>query len=386
MAELHVLGGPNTVANFIGETAEHLVSVHASVAALIDASASQPGVPCIIDLAHTPNVYLILTALAEATPSLPVLVLGDSLAVEAIRALSRLKYWDTLPANAAPDSVLATLERLRSAAKQDTVQTQKAASECYAFLSTVGGAGASLLTVEAAYQLRQEKAAPSVCVVDLNFVDGMIAAYLNCEPGLSHAFLRKDPAALDAVLLGSIVTNHAYGFDIIATHPWTPDQYMPTREFVLQLLDITCEQYDVVLVDVPRWPTPWSRDVLAGCDAAVLVSELTVPALNATQQWIQSLSHDESVGPINAKAVLNRHKKNFFGTNVSYQQAAAALSGDVHGIVRSDWASALAAINLGQAVGYAKPNSVISKDISTIVRQLRLETAAKRETPVKDAA
>ncbi|MCR9270760.1 MAG: hypothetical protein NXH72_12290 [Hyphomonadaceae bacterium] len=386
MSTLHVLGNPHSIEHYVDSSYDAQVRHHASVEELL--SVAEPGDrhKCLIDANSRLDVSNTLSNIASLLPSLPVLVIGDGLPAEAVRALSRIQTWDTLSPAATPEDVVKSLESLRANPQPIALETPSSTGECYAFVSTVGGAGATLLAVEAAYQLRQSKTPPSVCLVDLNFFDGMVPTYLNCEPGLNPSNLSKDARAIDPVLLNSLVTQHTYGIDVIAAPSWTQKRYHPSRDYVLSLLDIACEQYDIVLLDLPRWPHDWSSDVLSGCDAVILVSELTVPALNASRRWIEFLASDPSTQAVKIKPILNRQKASVFGTRVSAEQADSALSRPVFGQVRSDWSAALAAVNLGQAVGHTKPGSLISKDMADIIRRLRQETIAGRAEPAKEAA
>lgn len=365
------------------------VFVHKNAQSLFSILSTNPSGLCVVHVTPELNVADVIIQISDRFSFLPTLVVGDQLPLEAVRALSKLQTWDLLPSNATKADILGSLAGLSKSSVVTSEAHRSVVGECYAFVSSVGGAGASLMAVEAAYQIKRTNHHQSVCIIDLNLIDGAVAGYLNCDPGLNHTTFRKDAAAIDQVFLQSIVTPHEYGFDIIACPPWTPDRLQPSREFILHLLDITCERYDTIILDLPRWPSSWSKDVLKGCDAVILVSELTVPALNASRQWIQYFESDPTDtngAPSKIKPVLNRQKKNMLGSRVSMEQAEAALRRSVFGFVRSDWAAAMAALNLGQAVGDAKPQSVIAKDVSQLIRQIRAEVQANRQTQFKQAS
>ncbi|MEM1037084.1 MAG: hypothetical protein AAGI14_10030 [Pseudomonadota bacterium] len=362
---------------------------HTTPQSLFNVLSQNPSVFCLIDVASDLDLARVLDGLSERFSDVPTLVLGDQLPLDAVRRLSKLRSWDLLSGSTTEPDILESLSNLSLPTPFIQDQTPQTGGECYAFVSTVGGAGASLLAVEAAFQIKKANQQQSVCLIDLNFVDGMIATYLNCEAGLSKAMFRKDAALIDTVLLQSVVTPHPYGIDVIACPLWTVEQSTPSREFVLQLLDVACEYYDVVLLDVPRWPNAWSLNALNGCDAIVLISELTVPALNASRLWMQHLVDDLSgmndAAP-SIMPVLNRQKKNMLGSRVSVDQAEAALRQPVFGSIRSDWAAAVAAVNLGQAIGEAKPNSVISKDVSDLMQRVRRVVRAPQQPELKRAS
>ena len=84
-------------------------------------------------------------------------------------------------------------------------------------------------------------------------------------------------------MLAAFTTPIAKGFDLLACprDPLAFDQI--SKEAVLRILEIACEAYDFVIVDLPRHRRPWTLEVLAGSDEVFVVSELTVPALLAAR-------------------------------------------------------------------------------------------------------
>lgn len=333
----------------------------------------------IVEYAETFDLAEALQQLAAFNPNIPVLVLGDNLPALAVRELAKFKYWDIVGSNI---SIEAFNDLVIKAAKAQPRQTPANSntpvkkSSCWAFVSSVGGAGASLIAVEAAYQLTLRTPKPKVCLIDLNFVDGSVASYINCDANFSAGARMRDAAGVDSVFLSNITTNHELGFDVVAAPAWEAKSAEPSAKLVLQVLETACAEYDMIILDVPRWPAPWQMDVFAGCDAVMLISELTVPALNATRSWAQRHLVGENGHEVKIRPILNRQQKGFFGAKVTMAQAEAALGQPIYGFVRSDWQPAMAALNLGRPVGHVKPNSPIAKDVSKLIDQLLIDEQA----------
>ena len=68
------------------------------------------------------------------------------------------------------------------------------------------------------------------------------------------------------------------------------------REAVLRMLEIACESYDWVILDMPRHRRNWSLEALGGCDEMLVVSELTVPALLAARSLSDEIERDLGSG------------------------------------------------------------------------------------------
>ncbi len=354
------------------------ILVHDSFADLMGALTDDSPHICVIE--HDPDTDLAqgLTALAMTGLKIPTVVIGQNLPVSALRVLMGLPCWDILDNQVNFDALHKALTRAAEALVEapDSSKAERKTS-CWSFVSSVGGAGATLLATETAFQLSQLKSKPKICLFDLNFIDGSCATYLNCDANFHPSVFQKDPHKIDDVFLQTLTTFHSYGFDVIAMPRWSQIDVPPSRDVILQCLNVACESYDYVIIDSPRWPTAWSADVFLGSDEVILVTELTVPALNASREWIEQFATDPQFPSI--RTVLNRRQKGLFGAKVTEEQAESALQTSVYASIRSDWPTALSAVNLGQPVGDMKPGSAIHKDVSELIAKLRAGDVAETE-------
>ncbi len=352
--------------------------VHESYAGLMDGLNSEGQHICVFEHAPETDLAECLTALAMTGQNIPTIVIGQNLPVSALRVLMGLPCWDILDTQVSYDAVHKALSRAaESLGEADAKTVANSNSQCWTFVSSVGGAGATLLACETAYQLAQLKSKPRVVLFDLNFVDGSCATYLNCESNLQPSIFQKNPFNIDDVFLKTMTTHHPFGFDLLAMPRWSQMDTPPSRDVILQCLNIACETYDFVIVDTPRWPTEWSGDMFLGSDEVILVTELSVPALNASRQWVEQFASDPEFPSI--RAVLNRRQKGMFGAKVTEEQATTALNMEVFASIRSDWPTALSAVNLGQPVSDMKPGSPIPKDIADLIENLRRDGRSELE-------
>jgi len=322
------------------------------------------------------DISQALNHIVQRSSQAALIVLGDNLPIDAVRSLARFELWDTR--SLAIDEVeivnaILAISRMQLQ-KQDDRSGAGASrlARCWSFVSTVGGAGASLIAAETAYQLSRKCRSERVCLFDLNFVDGSLATYLNAEPHLTRRALQAASETVDTTFLRSLTFQTHPGLDVIAAPRWTSLETQPDQDMILRLLDSACEAYDTVLIDLPRWPTDWSDQVFAGSDLILMMSELTVPALNASRYWIERMEDLAQFDASVIRPVLNRHHKGMFGARVSVSQAEETLRRPVFSLIRSDWPSALAAVNLGKAVSEVKPNSPITRDVSAMIDRLLL--------------
>ena len=390
MIELNILATESTAD--IADAMNHLdgfsFKLHADLDSLLGSLAQNADTVVLVEASESIDLVAGLARIGQAYPDVPGIIMGDNLPISAVRALLVLRCWDILELPTSIEALRKAIMRVRAmpGLTEPAATTPNKQGKCWAFMSPIGGGGATLLATETAYQLSQSQGHPRTCLIDMNFFDGRCADYLNCEPNLTLAELDTSPDRIDTVLLRAFTTSHRSGLDLIAA-PRTPDPSLfPSREAMLRCLEVACDNYDYVIVDIPRWPMAWTSDIVNGADETMLISELSVPALNAARDWILDFDSEAMPGSSRIKVILNRKQKTMFGGNVTIEQAEKAIQQPVFSAVHSDWATALASVNLGQPVSITKPNSLISKDVASMIDKLvdpaKAERSARKTTKV----
>ncbi|MAK59538.1 MAG: hypothetical protein CMK09_01020 [Ponticaulis sp.] len=308
------------------------------------------------------------------------ITVGD-IHVTDLRSLISYPRAHTLPTDAAPMEVVSLALRVKmEAALEPQTDTN---GQCWAVTGAVGGAGASLIAIEIAYQLmKRTKNAPSVCLIDLNFEDGSLATYLDLSPGLDVSVMCAAPERIDASLLDAFVSEHESGLKLLAAPRGARFKAKISPDVILRLLEISCEMYDYIVVDIPRWRQPWTEALAQGADKFLVVSELTVPALRAARNLCADLEVI-SRNVLEPTIILNRMAKRMFGHSISVDKAETALGRKALASVSSDWDAAQAAVNMGMPISMANPGAKMAKDITGIIDKLSGTAKAKKE---KEAA
>jgi pilus assembly protein CpaE len=324
-----------------------------------------------------------------ASPSPPaVLLVGERLPTTVVRNLLRLSRSDVLEAPYTPDQIANAITGvMEQEVRAPTAQAQApaapahtaATSRCWAVTGAVGGSGATTIAIEIATALcaRQAKER-SVCLIDLNLADGVAAAYLGATPAMKLADFGASVERIDASVLQAFLTPVTKQLDLLAAHRDPAAFDTISREAVLKVLDVACETYDWVVLDMPRHRRSWTLEVLSGSDEVLVVSELTVPALIAAR----SLSDEIEVGVgsgLKPRIVLNRLASRMFGPAPSMAEAEKALQRKAEAGISSDWEAAAASANLGGPIAMHRPKSKIVKDVQSLVERLATQPA-RRET------
>jgi len=307
----------------------------------------------------------------------PVLMVGGHLPTSVVRNLLRLERSDVLDAPYGTEALTAAIAGVMAAkakpAPAAAAPHQAAVARCWAVTGAVGGSGATTLAIEIANQLcsRQDKA-KSVCLIDLNLADGAAAAYLGSSPAMRPHDLAAAADRLDASMLQAFVTPVTEQFDLIAA-PRDPGAFEAApREAVLRLLEVACDVYSWVILDMPRHRRPWTLEALGGCDEVLVVSELTVPALLAARSLSDEIQSGLDSGQ-KPRIVLNRLASRMFGPAPSMAEAERALQRKAEAGISSDWEAAAASVNLGGPIATHRPKSKIVRDVQVMVERLAAE-------------
>lgn len=311
-------------------------------------------------------------ALSANTRAAPVLLIGERLPTTVVRNLLRLPSSDVLEAPFTTEHFIAT-----AAALLTGIEIQQAApvapeggSHCWAVTGAVGGAGATTIVVEIATALAARSGKDkSVCLIDLNLADGAAAAYLGAQPAMRLIDFGSAPERIDAAMLQAFVTPISKQLDLLAS-PRDPDVFdTVSRDTILRMLEVACESYEWVILDMPRHRRAWTLEALSGSDEVLVISELTVPALIAARSLAEEIETSLG-GKTKPRIVLNRLASRMFGPAPSMSEAERALQRKADAGVSSDWEAAAAAANLGGPIAQHRPKSKIVKDIAQLVERL----------------
>lgn len=342
---------------------------------LMDADAVEPGL-----------VLQAVEALARRADPPAVLLIGAHLPTALVRALFKLPRSDVLEAPA----TAADLARAAAQALTESGPAPARNSRCWTVMGAVGGAGATTLAIELAAILARRATQPgSVALVDLNLSYGAATAYLGASANMRLAEASAAPERIDGAMLDAFAVRVEAGFDLLASprDPMAFGRVAPAA--VLRALEMACQSYDWVIVDLPRGRQEWTLEVLAGSDEVLIVSELTVPALLQARAFVGEIEA-EAPQDRRPRIILNRMSSRAFGPAPSRAEAEKALGRKVDGAVTSDWEAAACSVNLGGPISQHRPRSKIVKDVMGLVDRLSIQasthgqaTAAPGERPLR---
>ena len=342
-------------------------------------AALRPGFDLVLvdaDHASAEVISAVIETLAGRASQPALLLVGAHLPTGLVRALFKLDRADVLEAPITAHD----LARGASALLADSSGGQSAASSrCWSVTGAVGGSGATMLSIELAATLAKRAPQPGlVALVDLNLADGAACAYLGAASNMMLAEVSSAPDRIDASLLDAFACRVDYGFDLLSA-PRDPNAFSHIAPAaVVRVLEMACQTYESVIVDLPRHRHGWTLDVMAGADEMLIVSELTVPALLSARHLAAEIE-TELPDARRPRLILNRMANRAFGPAPSRAEAEKALGRKVDGAVTSDWEAAACSVNLGGPISQHRPRSKIVKDVVGIVDKLTSQAARAPE-------
>jgi pilus assembly protein CpaE len=344
------------------------VAVHLIASSSVTSQAPPPEVSIFVYELNTPDQPSALKEFArfmsERPPHLPVIVLCSAVDEELVRWFLRLRVADWLktPFNAG---------ELISACGRVLSQQQHVARhdlKCLTFIGARGGVGATTLAIHAALILQglRGKRSPT-CLVDLDFVSGSCADYLDLTPAWQLEELIPDPTRLDDHMMDVMLVSHAVGIRVLAAQPKYGRELSISEEVVTRALDIASQRFANLVIDLPRGAERWTDSVINGSSNVYVVTDLSIPGLKAAVRLAGDIA-ERSSGITSPQVIVNKFERSLFGSGISRHEAKQILRSSLGGYVRSNNWLVREAIDRGIPTTSIKPKNTIIRDLSAILQ------------------
>jgi pilus assembly protein CpaE len=309
--------------------------------------------------------------MARVGNQIPVIAVLQDFNEVLARQLLQMRVADLLVKPVTPNELARVCIRFAQAAGGHEMKESK----IFTFLPVAGGVGATTLAIQSAVTLLNSNARKnlSTCLVDLNFNHGASAAYLDVEPLLDLKEIEPNPERLDRKLLEGMVSHHASGLAVVATANSPAEMRPVDQNIVMGLLNIVCQSFDHVVIDMPRHWQAWSDNVLLGSNKLFLVSEMTVPGVQCARLFVTALAARLGQGP-RPKVIVNRFERRFFTPGLHRRDLIRALGEAFAGTVPYNHRLVSEAIDRGVALDEVRKNS----NVAAAIRKLILARATAK--------
>ena len=344
-----------------------------------------------VDLDDKEQLTRLQEVVRNGAGHLPVIATSATASVDGVRSLMRLQIADYLPQPLVPADVVSVLEaaitRCRAVAAAAAAEAQDArgpTSRVFSFVKAVGGVGSTTLAIQTAFELAKRGKGLSkkrVCLVDLDMQFGTAAIYLDLEPNLRIPEFAESPERLDGALLESMMSHHSEGVDLLASPNELGNWHTINSEVITRLLEVVCQEYDYVVIDVPRHWEEWTADVLAGSDVVLVVTLLSVAGIRQARQLLDVIK-DFDIPDSVLSVLLNRFDKSFWGGGLRLKEAERALGRKIGYFISNDYKLVSEALNHGVPIAEIKRRSKVEKQVSAMVNE-SLQVMTKSAGPAE---
>ena len=348
--------------------ADQSVSIQTAEALLSGDPAVQDSAPEVlivdVDLNREESLAAIARLVARTRDRMAVIVVTSHLDEHLTRECLRMRVSDILMKPVSAVELAATWRRSISGDEATPARD----AQIVTFLPAAGGVGVTTLALQAAFLLHREKrrGAPATCIADLNFQNGACADFLDLEPRLDLNEVEPRPERLDRQLLEVMISRHDSGVSVLAA----PNRPAEMRSFdpamVTRLLDLVSDNFDTVVIDMPRTWFSWTDSVLLGSDKLYIVSEATIPGLRQTQRLIKAID-DRFAGDVTPQVIVNRYDGRRFGAGLQLSDIESVLSDRFLGTVGNNYRLVREAVDRGVPIDEIEPNNTITTDLKKML-------------------
>jgi pilus assembly protein CpaE len=224
-----------------------------------------------------------------------------------------------------------------------------------------------------------------VCVLDLDIQLGSAALYLDLPSKSSVIDLHGAIARVDGSMLRTAMAHHRCGVDVLAAPAHVQPLEELTPEGIMRLLLIARREYREIMIDLPPVWTRWTRALIRGSDALVLILQPSVPAVRQAKRQLDTLL-EEGLEDVPVTLIMNRvEQQSLFRrpmNEVTLNDAATALGRKIAYTVPNDYASMIQAINQGLPLFEVNGAQAIAKRVAENIDSILAQVSAHQAHPI----
>ena len=301
-----------------------------------------------------------------ATTRTPLIAAAYEPPLAFVRSLVRAGAHDVVPLPLEISDLETSLAPIGDEIAKRSDDVAAANGRVVSVIKGVGGVGATSLLAQLAIRAAEAEAnyGRPVCLLDLDVQFGDAAFQLGLAPNLSILDLAEAGSRLDGELLRATTTVHPSGLRVIAAPPSLVPLDSLTSDQIIQIVEMAKREFGTVFVDLPANWTNWSLSLLAQSDLVLLVTELSVSALNRARRQL-NLIREQELGAIDLRLVVNRFEKGLL-KSVKPADVYTALGREVAYTVSNDPAVMIPATERGVPISDIKRKSAVGKDIDVL--------------------
>ena len=268
--------------------------------------------------------------------------------------------------NNTTEEITGVLARCKAFVQHGDNVSASSKAQCIGFMSAKGGDGGTCIIANVASELAKNKDL-RVIAVDLSLQYGDLEIYLTNETATNELTeFSESIERMDTTLLNLMVHHVTDNLDLIPS-PSTLEKILEIHvEKVEKLIDILCENYDFVLIDIGTGLDPISLRIWDQLDKLVLISTLSVPSARRASQILR-LWDNMGLTAAKANIVINRYGG---PADIAVDDYQSAVGKKIWHITYGEYLGIQESLLKGVPVVDIRPNSKFTKSIIEISSEL----------------
>jgi pilus assembly protein CpaE len=260
--------------------------------------------------------------------------------------------------------------RIQVEASLPTVPTVTSPSEdgdhqVVAVFSPKGGAGRTTIATNLAVALHKETGA-RVCLVDANLQFGDVGVLLNLNPkdrSIAEAVESGEP---DGDIIDSCVIDHSTGIRVLLAPPSPEGADLVTPGYMRLIVDHLRMGHDYVIIDLPSGLSDLSLAVMDAADTILVLTALEITTIKNVRLFLE-VAEQLDYARSKIRLVVNRADA---AQGIRIADVEASVRRPIDGTIVSDGRLAVLAVNRGVPFVVSHPDSVLSRDVTSLARSL----------------
>lgn len=252
---------------------------------------------------------------------------------------------------------------LKVIANRDRPPTADGIATC--ILGAKGGVGTTAIAANLAAELANN-GKKRVILVDLHLYLGDAAVVLDLRPRPSVLWFLTRGAVADARTWAEAPPMHKAGFRLLGLDGDMTTADPVSAEQVVFLVERLRERFEHVVIDAGSEINEVSLAACSAADQRIIAFTNDLAARSGAKRRVAALK-DLDIGPIPAKAVLNR-TQNF--TEESREELERTVNVPVVGAISNAWRDVQGALERGQVLRQCAPRSQATRDFEALVEHI----------------
>ena len=304
--------------------------------------------------------------LKEHRGAVSVYVTYKEVQLDVVRRMMRIGVKDIFPQPFQTHEVITEMAHAVSAKRERVKAAQGARGGVTAFIDAKGGSGSTTLAVNIGHVLAENHKA-DVLLIDFDLQFGDVAISLDIHPQSTVSDALRKPDRIDSVLLKALITKHESGLDVLPSPGNLTSLDELTASSVRKLLQAAVQDYEFVLLDLPRYFNAGVVESLKFSDPIMLVCQNSLETIRNAKMILDNLSllgvPLSSVELVNNRAMAKSE-------SVSIDKLKATLGKERIHRMRNDYAAAVSAQDQGLPVASVARKSDMTKDVHALAEYI----------------